>query len=195
MAEWWVDAACPGFFPCGSLSRNQISFQGGCLFLSYIYKQHYLVFFSPLPCQFKITWCLYFPQLINHQFFWSMPVNCSWRQLSSELIVTTAKEKQVWENYIWENSEHPRNSHTNSPRSLKNIPSSDLNWSYVWVKRPGTIPAFVICAQTLSECFVSESTQVRIDIEVPSQGFTSPECLCTHCKPHCSNQNQISGLP
>lgn len=95
MAEWRVDAACPGFFLCGSLARNQISFQGGCLFLSYIYKQHYWVFFSPLTCQFKIAWCLYFPQLISHQFFWSVPASCSWRQLSSELVVTRAKEQQV----------------------------------------------------------------------------------------------------
>lgn len=143
--------------------------------------------------QFEIVWCLYFPQLINCPFFWSMPVGCSWRQLSSELVVTMVKENQEGENYIWGNSHCPRNSHT-SYQVTQNTPISGWNWSKYLGKQfrnnsrlcnfhPGVIWAFCL-----------RLTQVGTCTKAPSQGVASPEFLCTDCKSHNSNQTQVNGL-
>lgn len=133
----WVDAACPGFFPCGSLARSQISFQGGCLFLSYIYKQCYGPFSALflVKYQFEIAQCLYFSQLISCPIFWSMPVSCSWRQLSSELVVAMVKEHQekLHMREFWLSQKLTQNR----CEVTQNTPISTLNWSKHLGKRFG----------------------------------------------------------
>lgn len=124
MAEWcsgeWTQLALVSF-PVAPWQDNKPLFKVAACFF-HTFTTSTIGSFSALflvKYQFEIAWCLCFPQLINHPIFWSMPVSCSCRQLSSELVVTSVKEHQEGENYIWENSGCPRKSHTNSLRSLK----------------------------------------------------------------------------
>lgn len=101
----WVGTACDCFFPCGSLAGRQSLFKvAACLFLTFTSSA--TGSFSALfldKYQFEIAGCLYFPQLVNHQIFWSMPVSCSWRLLSCETVVTMVKKHQVGgKNYMRE---------------------------------------------------------------------------------------------